>query len=363
MGILNKLFEGGEDSRAEPDPETEADPEIVIEEPDGDGYVHGSFRGHRVAFQQVKSPDGEWTCLVSQAGGSEASPIVLLNPQREVQYAFTVTSTRGVAVANTGHIAVNDGWDYEDERGTFSVLNPDGEPILQHEFDSRPVGCTITEDATYASTTTENPDGKGGIFAIDSGEIVAEFELPEFTTPRHEFGVREGDLVLYLMKHDIQHLAIDFDGNIVWKSSVVEEKERFAELIEESEEVPPAEAVELLEEAYELSGGEGETKSTARKLANAYWELAKELKKEQGDTDEWWSSLNKAKEYYTEVLPWYDGKKGLAKVQRKQAKYHLKEGNEEFALELWQNIAGLEKEYDVQLLTDADKEKIEELST
>jgi len=49
-------------------------------------------------------------------------------------------------------------------------------------------------------------------------------------------------------------------------------------------------------------------------------------------------------------------------VERKQAKYHLKEGDEETALQLLQNIAELEEEYDVQLLTDADKDKIENLS-
>jgi len=61
-------------------------------------------------------------------------------------------------------------------------------------------------------------------------------------------------------------------------------------------------------------------------------------------------------------VSWYDGRKGVAKVERKQAKYHLKEGDEETALQLLQNIAELEEEYDVQLLTDADKDKIENLS-
>ena len=36
--------------------------------------------------------------------------------------------------------------------------------------------------------------------------------------------------------------------------------------------------------------------------------------------------------------------------------------DEETALQLLQSISALEKEYDVQLLTDADKDKIENLS-
>lgn len=54
--------------------------------------------------------------------------------------------------------------------------------------------------------------------------------------------------------------------------------------------------------------------------------------------------------------------KGVAKVQRKQAKYHLKKGNENMALELLQNIATMEDEYNVQLLTDHDKKTIKEAS-
>jgi len=52
----------------------------------------------------------------------------------------------------------------------------------------------------------------------------------------------------------------------------------------------------------------------------------------------------------------------VAKVSRKQGKYYLDQGNEEGALEMFQNIADLEEEYDVQLLTDADERKIEDLS-
>lgn len=52
----------------------------------------------------------------------------------------------------------------------------------------------------------------------------------------------------------------------------------------------------------------------------------------------------------------------MAKVSRKQGKYYLKQDQEEAALEMFQNIADLEEEYDVQLLTDADERKIEELS-
>jgi tetratricopeptide (TPR) repeat protein len=118
-------------------------------------------------------------------------------------------------------------------------------------------------------------------------------------------------------------------------------------------------ALDLLEEAYDLAEEENEKKNVAQKLADTYWNLAKEIDK---DSDEWWQHLNQAKTYYTEILPWYDGKQGVAKVSRKQGKYYLNQEEEEAALEMFQNIADLEEEYDVQLLTDADERKLEELS-
>ena len=96
-------------------------------------------------------------------------------------------------------------------------------------------------------------------------------------------------------------------------------------------------------------------------MADAHWKRAKEIRKQEGDTDEWWSHLNQAKQYYFNVISWRDGQKGIAKVQRKQTKYYLKQDKEKEALDLLENIENIGKEHEIDLLTDADKKKIDRL--
>ncbi|ELZ29011.1 hypothetical protein C474_13954 [Halogeometricum pallidum JCM 14848] len=200
------------------------------------------------------------------------------------------------------------------------------------------------------------------IFDVDTGGIVTEYETANLNSPPQKFENYDGEEVLYLLDGDSRSRAINFDGETVWRSEELVRKDRYEELRASGKEANLEEALELLEEAYELADSENEKKPVARELGETHWKLAKEIWKEEGDTDEWWANLNQAKMYYMEILPWHDGKKGVAKVQRKQAKYHLKKGNENIALELLQNIATMEDEYDVQLLTDHDKKTITDLS-
>lgn len=360
MGFLDKLF--GRDSKSEQDSKPATD--LILEDPTTNGTTFGNFRGERVLFRSEYSPNGKWQCLYSQSGSTDGSPVVLVNTEGEIQYAIGIGQAENVAVSNTGYIAVTETGktDGTDLRGTLHVVNSEGKSVLEHEFDAINFNCAITDDGRYASTATNNPDRSVYIFDTKSGEVVTEFETPNLNGPVQEFDRLDGEPVLYLLEQDTRYRAIDLKANTVWKSADLEEQEHLDELLERSTEEDLAEALEILEGAYELADNENEQKPIALRLADTHWKLANEIRKEEGDTDGWWANLNQSKLYYMENLSWHDGKKGVAKVQRKQAKYHLKEGNEEMALELWENIADLEDEYGVQLLTDADKEKIEELS-
>lgn len=362
MGIFDKIF--GKRSSSKSEKSAEPSPDIVIEDSLSSEFISGNFRGSRVMFQSVESPNGEWHCLYASSGLDDGAPIVLVNSSSQVAHAFSVTRVEDAAVANNGTIVVTDIGDATDQdlRGTLVVVDSNGEPIVEHEFDANIWRCAITDNGRYASTATHNPDRTVYIFDTDTGEVVTEYETPNLNGPSQKFGSHEGEEVLYLLDGDSRYRAINLDGETVWRSEELVRKDRYEELRASGEEADLEEALELLDEAYELANGEYEKKPVARELAETHWKLAKEIWKEEGDTDEWWANLNQAKMYYMEILPWHDGKKGVAKVQRKQAKYHLKKGNENMALELLQNIATMEDEYDVQLLTDHDKKTIKELS-
>lgn len=68
--------------------------------------------------------------------------------------------------------------------------------------------------------------------------------------------------------------------------------------------------------------------------------------------------LENAKERYLELLPWYEGKSGAAKVLRKQG---ADSGNEDKAADCFTQIKHLEEEYNVQLLTEKYKHHLERL--
>lgn len=364
MGLFSRLFGGDKNSNSKSKNDPESEPDIVIEDSLDSEFIRGKFRDERVDFSSVSSPNGRWRCLYGRSGTTGVAPIVVVTGGGEVQHAFTVTRAQDVVVADTGHVAVTDIGDPDDQDlgGTFDVVAPDGQPTIEHEFDANIWECAITDDGQYASTATHNPDRSVYIFDIESGELVTKFETPDLNSPAQEFARVDGELVLYLLDGDERYRGIDLDDNTVWKSQTLKDQDHIRELLDSSDEDDLEEAIESLEEAYELVDDQNRKKSIANELADAHWNLSKEIRKNEGDTDAWWSHLNQAKQYYYEIVSWYDGRKGVAKVERKQAKYHLKEGNEDTALQLLQSISALEEEYDVQLLTDADKDKIERLS-
>ncbi|MGZ0747323.1 MULTISPECIES: hypothetical protein [unclassified Haloparvum] len=362
MGLFSRLF--GRNGDSNPESKNDPEPDIVIEDSLDSEFIPGKFRGERVTFSSVSSPNGGWRCLYGRSGITGGAPIVVTSGDGEVQHAFTVTRAQAVAVADTGHVAVTDIGEPDDQDlgGTLDVVGPDGQPNIEFEFDANIWECAITDNGQYASTATHNPDRSVYIFDVESGDLITKFETPDLNSPAQEFGEIDGEIALYLIDEDEPYRGIDLDGNTVWKSQSLKKQDRINELLDSSDEAGLEEAIELLEEAYELVDDQNRKKSIANKLADAHWDLSKEIRKEDGDTDAWWSHLNQAKQYYYEIVSWHDGRKGVAKVERKQAKYHLKKDDEETALQLLQSISALEEKFDVQLLTDADKDKIEKLS-
>lgn len=320
------------------------------------------YQESRFFAEHSESENGEWSVAYGKAmrGDAEEHCLFLLRNE-ELQYTKKLERIEDAKVSDTGRALVIDGEDGEDLSGRLHVFDRDGEKVFSHGFDANVGTSAISQNGEYAAVATLNPDCSTYVFDLGGGSQVLKHENQEGNKMGSEFRQKEGETRVYLSESPDSEpfYAINLEGDTVWRSEGLQRQQRLQELMDSSETEDLEEALDLLEEAYELAEGENEQKNVAQKLADTHWNLAKNS---ENDSGEWWQHLNQAKAYYTEVLPWYDGKQGLAKVSRKQGKYYLKQDEEGAALEMFQSIADLEEEYDVQLLTDADERRIEELS-
>lgn len=326
------------------------------------------YDGERYYAQQTTSPNGEYTVAYQdgRAGRGEGEPRpgrVFLYESDELCFTTDIDRPNACAVANDGTAAVVDWKDWgETLSGTFYVFNRSGHRFVEHTFDSNIGPVAITPDGAYAATSTLNPDCSTYLFDVDGGERLLRHENQHGNVHHLEFVERDDAWMLRLGERDDDSAyGIDLGGHVVWKSEGVKRQERLEELIESSKESDLREAVELLEEAMELTSEDYEQRNVAQQLAETHWNLSKSINQEHGATNEWWEHLDQAAQYYREILPRYAGKQGLAKVKRKQGKQHLDDSNKVAARECFEEIARLEDEYDVQLLTDADERRLEKL--
>ncbi|WIV67370.1 restriction endonuclease [Natrialbaceae archaeon AArc-T1-2] len=326
------------------------------------------YGGDQYYAQTATSPNGEYTAAYqdgrSGAGDDDPEPgRVFLFDGDELQFTTEIDRPNACAVANDGTVAVVDWNDWGDTlSGTFHVFNGSGHRFVKHEFDSNIGPVAITPDGDYAATSTFNPDCSTYLFNVAAGERLLRHENQHGNVQHLDFVERGGNWMLRLGNPDGDSAyGIDLGGHIVWKSEGLQRQARLDELLEGSTEADLHEALDLLEEAMELASEDYEERNVAGQLAETHWKLAKTIKQEDGVTGEWWEHLDQAAQYYRQTLPRYAGKQGLAKVKRQQGKQHLDDGNEATARECFKEIATLEDEYDVQLLTDADKRRLNEL--
>ncbi|SDF94971.1 hypothetical protein SAMN04488067_11189 [Halorubrum xinjiangense] len=110
--------------------------------------------------------------------------------------------------------------------------------------------------------------------------------------------------------------------------------------------------IEVLEHAHEQFS-DPHSKAVAAQLSDAHYRLGKEYRG-QGQITEFFDHLGIAESYAEDVLPWFAGKKLLAKVNRRKARVYKQRGELEAARTHINRILEIEKEYDVSLTTDAD---------
>jgi hypothetical protein len=326
------------------------------------------YNGETYVAQAVTSPNGEYTAAYrdgrSGAGSRDAEAgRVFLFEGDELQFTTEIDRPNACAVANNGTTAVVDWRDWGDTlSGALHVFNESGHRFVNHEFDSNIGPVALTPDGSYAATSTFNPDCSTYVFDVAAGEQLLRHENQHGNVQQLTFVDRDGSWMLRLgASDDDSGYGIDLGGHVVWKSEEVQRQERLERLLESSDEADLDDALELLEQAMVAASEDYEERNVAQQLAETHWKLAKTIKREDGVTDEWWSHLDQAGQYFREILPRYAGKQGLAKVRRQQGKQHLDQGNDTAARECFEEIADLEAEYEVQLLTDADERRLDEL--
>jgi restriction endonuclease Mrr len=326
------------------------------------------YDGERYYAQRTTSPNGVYTVAYQDGragrGQGESRPgRVFLYEGDELCFTTDIDRPNACAVANDGTVAVVDWKDWgETLSGTFYVFNQSGHRFVEHTFDSNIGPVAVTPDGTYAATSTLNPDCSTYLFDVDAGECLLRHENQHGNVHHLEFVERDDTWMLRLGEPDDDSAyGIDLGGHVLWKSEGVKRQDRLEDLLESSEEADLQEAVGLLEEAMELASEDYEHRNVAQQLAETHWNLAKTVNQEHGTTEEWWEHLDQAARYYRQSLPRYAGKQGLAKVKRKQGKQHLRDGDDAAARGCFEEIARIEDEYDVQLLTDADERRLEEL--
>jgi len=326
------------------------------------------YSGDRYYAQTATSPNSEYTAAY-QDGRSRAenenpeAGRVFLFDGDELQFTTEIDRPNACAVANNGTVAVVDWNDWGDTlSGTLHVFNESGHRFVKQEFDSNIGPIAITPNGDYAATSTLNPDCSTYLFDVTTGKQMLRHENRHGNVQNLDFVERDGSWMLRLGASDDESAyGIDLGGHIVWKSEGLQRQARLNELLENSAEADLYEALDQLKEALELASKDYEESNVAGQLAETHWKLAKTLKQEDGVTDEWWKHLDQAAQYYRQTLPRYNGKQGLAKIKRLQGKQHLDDGDEAAARECFEEIATLEDEYDVQLLTTADNRRLEEL--
>ena len=317
------------------------------------------YENSRYSCTATFSPDGTW--MVAHGRGVESDESrMFIYEETELRSSKAIENPIEAAIANTGHTVLIEGLDPDDESGKLTVFTPNGEEELTHYFNANVADCTISRNGQYAATVTYNPDCSTYIFDVEAGSLRTTHENRRGLKQELRFELdNELRLYLYERPEDEPAYAINADAEIVWENESLQRQERVERLLDSDDLSDFEEAIDLLQLEYESTVQENERKEVARQLADTHWRVAKEYENE--NQDEALRHLDRAKELYFELLPWYDGKQGAAKVLRKQGKHFLDHGNHQQAYDCFHQIEQLEEEYNVQLLTEADVQRLQDL--
>lgn len=317
------------------------------------------YEDERYTCRVERSPNGEW--LVAYGRGSDPNDArVFVYDETGLQCTEPLTEPAAASVANSGRTVVIDALDPDEHSAKLEAFEPTGTDRFTHYFNASVADSEITADGTHAVVTTYSPDDTAYIFSLASGERRAIHDLSH-EKARHLTitSEQEPTEIEFSTEPEADPVyALTLDGDVVWEATD-HPGDSTAEDTDVDDPKQLREQIDSLRQAYDAAEAEPERNDVAQSLAEAHWLLANALEDE--DAEAMVAHLEDAKERYLELLPWYEGKSGAAKVLRKQGAYHLDLGNEGKAADCFTQIKHLEEEYSVQLLTEEDERQLEEL--
>jgi hypothetical protein len=361
-------------------------------------WIDFTHRGEELYLEHRSSPASVYTVGFRHGSKSERGHLLLLQ-DGDILVHERAKEPRSVGVSDTGRVVYADWIEYGESTGAdVVVFNDDGKELYKDHFDSSSPLVDISASGEYivvcpygGNAYIEKVDDEG-TKAIHQYDIANRLN-PHFVESGSETQIEFSD------KPDSEPLyRIDLDGNICWQSDSFE-LQQYYQVLSLDESISWEPVIEKCASDYSATSDEqvqdiiantiGDTrlvdasestletvidvlstyKSTftaepahsrliSQTLGEAYYRLAK-FRESTPPTDEFWNLIEHCGDHYRTVLPWYNGKDGLATALRYQGKQYRKLQRNREAFDCYLQIEILEDTYDIDLKSNADKKHLQ----
>jgi hypothetical protein len=362
-------------------------------------WIEFTHRGEELYLEHVSSPESNYTVGYRHGSKNERGHVLLMQ-NGDILTHKRAQEPRSVEVSDTGRVVYGDWITYGESTGAdVEVFNEDGDELYSRHFNESSPLVDISPGGDYIVVCPY--DGKAYIESVDDDETEAihQYDIadrlnPEFTSgqpePEIEFSDNPDSAPLY---------RIDLDGNICWQSDSFE-SQQYYQVLSLDETVSWRQVIEKCATDYGATSNEkvrhiiantigdarlvdatgstleevidvleeykpsftkkpAHSRLLSQTLGEAYYRLAKE-RVSTPPSGEFWRLIERAGEEYINVLPWYDGKDGLATVLRYQGKQYRKLQRPREAFDCYLQIELIEDVFDVEVKSDADKKHLQE---
>jgi len=369
--------------------------------------LNGEYETHQIDGKEIAgsvqySANGEYRILKDYSGGSREDGHVIVWEGEEIIGAHRVAEPRSVDVANNGAYGIVDWIEYGVSTGcTLTVRSHDGEIVFEKHIGASSGLLSLSPNGEYVALCPY--DGISYVYDIETGGLRTQHQNELGDRQQPWFTISGGQLELKFARSGDSDpaYAITVDGDICWSTDELENRQYYetitldstvgwaetlsslivdyksaeeetirqqiAETINEARLVDVEEPetletiIDTLEARFAVFEGEGHKRLVAGTIAEASYRLAKKHKTTMGTGQKFWNSLMKADQYYHKILPWYDGKDGLAKVRRLQGRIYLNRSEYNAALDCLAEVESMEEITDNELTTEADERRLQEL--
>jgi hypothetical protein len=325
--------------------------------------------------------------------------VVLLDGESPVWH-HRLSEPRSAGVSRNGRVVAADWIKYGESTGArITVFDQDGQKLYDEQRDISSPLVDISADGSKIAVCPYNEMCR--VFDLDRRETVMlhEYKLEDRLVPSWQaveghprIGFRQNSNSEKLYEIDLQenivwegesfqdrlyYYTLSLDDSTPWSEIVVKITEDYSQsnndglkntmaesvgetrLVDANERVLREVISGLSECKTAFSEDDAHVKLAATKLGEACYRLAKKIQSGQRASSDYWKLLDKAAAEYKHVLPWYDGKAGLAKTLRQQANQLASEDRRAEAYDAAEQIEMLHSYFDVQLLSTGDENRLE----